>query len=76
MKMRKLRCEHNCHLCKKEFLGRCHGDQYGKDVSIDDTPVCSGYVYNGTEKHLKEIMCAESLGVKNLYYDEEEIQNV
>ena len=29
------RCEHNCHLCKKEWLGRCFGSKhYGMDVSM------------------------------------------
>lgn len=29
------RCEHNCHLCKKEWLGRCFGSKhYGVDVSM------------------------------------------
>ena len=49
------RCEHNCHLCKNEWLGRCFGKHYGKDVSIDDMPICDGYVYGGSEEHLKEI---------------------
>lgn len=27
------RCEHNCHLCKNEWLGRCFGSKhYGMDV--------------------------------------------
>lgn len=49
------RCEHNCHLCKNELLGRCLGKHYGKDVSIDDMPVCDEYIYGGSEEHLKEI---------------------
>ena len=49
------RCEHNCHLCKKEWLGRCFGKHYGKDVSVDDTPVCDEYVYGGSKEHLEEI---------------------
>lgn len=65
----KIRCEHNCHLCKKEWLGRCHGDHYGKDISVTDTPVCDGYEYGGSEQHLKEIECAQNLGVKYIYID-------
>lgn len=49
------RCEHNCHLCKKEWLGRCFGKFYGKDVSVDDMPICEEYVYGGSEEHLVEI---------------------
>lgn len=49
------RCEHNCLLCKNEWLGRCFGKYYGKDVSMDNMPVCDEYVYGGTEEHLKEI---------------------
>lgn len=26
---------HNCQLCRKEWLGRCFGKKYGKDVSVD-----------------------------------------
>ena len=30
------RCEHNCHLCKNEWLGRCFGSKhYGLDVSME-----------------------------------------
>lgn len=72
--MAKIRCEHNCHLCKKEYLGRCVGKYYGKDVSIGrdyktesatnatDLPVCDEYEYGGTDKHLKEIEEAERQG--------------
>lgn len=29
------RCEHNCHLCEKEWLGRCFGTKhYGMSVSM------------------------------------------
>lgn len=49
------RCEHNCHLCKKEWLGRCCGEYYGKDISVDDIPICDEYVYGGLEEHLREI---------------------
>lgn len=50
------RCEHNCHLCKNEWLGRCFGSKhYGKDVSLSDVPICDEYVYGGSEEHLKEI---------------------
>ena len=49
------RCEHNCHLCKKEWLGRCFGKHYGKDVSVDDLPICEEYIYGGSEEHLIEI---------------------
>lgn len=70
----KVRCEHNCHLCKKEYLGRCVGKYYGKNVSIGrdyktesvanvtDLPVCDEYEYGGTDEHLKEIEEAESQG--------------
>lgn len=31
-----MRAEHNCHLCKKEWLGRCLGSKhYGMDVSME-----------------------------------------
>lgn len=50
-----MRAEHNCHLCKKEWLGRCMGKHYGKDVSIDDTPVCDEYEYGGSQEQLKAI---------------------
>lgn len=31
-----IRAEHNCHLCKKEWLGRCFGSKhYGMDVSME-----------------------------------------
>lgn len=47
---------HNCHLCKKEWLGRCFGSKhYGKDVSVDDTPVCEEYEFGGSAERLKEI---------------------
>lgn len=59
------RCEHNCHLCKNEWLGRCYGRiHYGKDVSLEgetDVPICEEYIYGGSEEHLKEIEAAESL---------------
>lgn len=71
----KIRCEHNCHLCKKEWLGRCFGSKnHGKDVSVGrdyktesadeatDLPVCEEYEYGGTPEHLKEIEEAEKLG--------------
>lgn len=30
------RYEHNCHLCKKEWIGRCFGSKhYGMDVSME-----------------------------------------
>lgn len=72
--MAKTRCEHNCHLCKKEWLGRCMGKYYGKDVSVGrdfltenaeeatDLPICDEYEYGGSESHLKEIEEAESCG--------------
>ena len=71
--MRKIRCEHNCHLCKNEWLGRCHGKHYGKDISVEgtDIPVCDEYVYGGSEDHLKEIECATRLGVRYIYIDVE-----
>ncbi|MDO5540589.1 MAG: hypothetical protein Q4F83_11055 [Eubacteriales bacterium] len=47
---------HNCHLCKKEWIGRCFDRKhYGKDVSVDDTPICSEYEFGGTEERLREI---------------------
>lgn len=46
---------HNCHLCKKEWLGRCLVKHYGKDVSADDTPVCDEYEFGGSTERLKEI---------------------
>ena len=49
------RCEHNCHLCKNEWLGRCFGKYHGKDVSVDDLPICEEYIYGGSEEHLIEI---------------------
>lgn len=64
------RCEHNCHLCKNEWLGRCYGsNNYGMDVSMEgdreenmknfgyggDMPICKEYIYGGTTEHLKEI---------------------
>jgi hypothetical protein len=67
--MTEIRCEHNCHLCKKEWLGRCFGKHYGKDVSLSgetDLPICDEYIYGGTKEHLEEIEKAESLGVKYL----------
>lgn len=31
-----MRAEHNCHLCKKEWLGRClEPKHYGMSVSMD-----------------------------------------
>ena len=31
-----MRAEHNCHLCKKEWLGRCFGSKhYGMSVSME-----------------------------------------
>lgn len=34
--MSKVRAEHNCKLCKNEWLGRCLGEKhYGEDVSLD-----------------------------------------
>jgi len=49
------RCEHNCHLCKNEWLGRCFGKYHGKDVSVEDMPICEEYIYGGIEDHLREI---------------------
>ena len=72
--MVKVRCEHNCHLCKSEWLGRCYGKLYGKDVSMGrdyetesaenatDLPVCDEYNYGGSEEHLREIEEAEKQG--------------
>lgn len=61
------RCEHNCHLCKKEWLGRCFGSQhYGEDVSVKDLPICNEYEYGGSLEHLDEIRKAMELGVTHL----------
>lgn len=49
--------KHNCQLCGKEFLGRCHcdkTDRFGKDVSMKNTP-CEYYDFKGTDKRLKKI---------------------
>lgn len=61
-----MRAEHNCHLCKKEWLGRCFGKYNGKDISVDDTPVCDGYKFGGSEEKLEAIQYAESIGVTEL----------
>lgn len=45
---------HNCQLCKKEWLGRCFGKKYGKDVSVDNEP-CKCYEFDGSKERLKEI---------------------
>ena len=58
-----MRAEHNCHLCKKEWLGRCFGKYHGKDVSVNDTPVCDEYKFGGSEEKLEANNKAESLGV-------------
>lgn len=39
---------------RKEWLGRCFGKKYGKDVSIDNEP-CKCYEFGGSEERLKEI---------------------
>lgn len=46
--------KHNCQLCKFEWLGRCMGQHYGADVSVDNEP-CAYYVFGGSEERLKEI---------------------
>ena len=61
-----IRAEHNCHLCKKEWLGRCFGSKYGEDVSVNDTPVCDSYEFGGSDDKLKLIVYAQSIGVKEL----------
>ena len=66
------RCEHNCHLCKNEWLGRCGVD--GKDVSVNDKPICEKYNYGGTALHLKEIHYAEKIGVNEL--NDEQLKEV
>lgn len=38
----------------KEWLGRCFGKKYGKDVSVDNEP-CKCYEFGGSEERLKEI---------------------
>lgn len=45
---------HNCQLCRKEWLGRCFGKKYEKDVSVDNEP-CKYYEFGGSEERLKEI---------------------
>ena len=45
---------HNCQLFRKEWLGRCFGKKYGKDVSVDNEP-CKCYEFGGSEERLKEI---------------------
>jgi len=48
---------HNCQLCKNEFCGRCFCVKYyGMDVSVENTPVCEQYHFNGTPERLKEII--------------------
>ena len=48
---------HNCQLCKNEFRGRCFCVKYyGMDVSVENTPVCEQYHFNGTPERLKEII--------------------
>ena len=69
-----IRAEHNCHLCKKEWLGRCHGLHYGNDVSVHDTPVCNDYEFGASDDKLKLIEYAESIGVKEL--TEEQVQEI
>ena len=62
-----MRAEHNCHLCKKEWLGRCFGSHhYGLDVSVDDTPVCDQYEFGGSQEKLEAIEKAEALGLTEL----------
>ncbi len=46
--------KHNCQLCKKEWLGRCLGSHYGKDVSVDNEP-CEDYDFGGSAERLAEI---------------------
>ena len=45
---------HNCQLCNKEWLGRCLGKHYGKDVSVNNKP-CDCYEFGGSKERLKEI---------------------
>lgn len=42
------------------------GKHYGKDVSIDDTPVCDEYEFGGSPEKLEAIRKAEALGVTEL----------
>lgn len=44
---------HNCQLCRKEWLGRCFGKKYGKDVSVDNEP-CKCYEFGGSKERIKE----------------------
>lgn len=46
--------KHNCQLCRKEWLGRCFGKKYGKDVSVNNQP-CKCYEFGGTQERLAEI---------------------
>lgn len=57
--------EHNCFLCKNEWLGRCFGSKhFGKDVSMNDKSICDEYDYGGSDEILAEIegqdICAAS----------------
>ncbi len=45
---------HNCQLCQSEWLGRCLGEHYGADVSVDNEP-CNHYKFAGSPERLKEI---------------------
>ena len=46
----------------KDVFGKYHG----KDISVDDTPVCDKYEFGGSEEKLEAINKAESLGVIEL----------
>jgi len=61
---------HNCQLCKKEWLGRCFGKKYGKDVSVDNEP-CKCYKFGGSKERLKEI----ENNMKWRFQKEDEIMN-
>ena len=66
------RCEHNCLLCKNEYLGRCMNN--GEFVTGENKLVCNDYIYWGSSLHLKEIIYAEKLGLKEL--NEEQLELV
>lgn len=81
-----MRAEHNCRLCRNEWLGRCFSDKlHGKDVSMNgdrykneygsgDLPICDDYIYGGSEEHLKRIQYAQSIGVTEL--TDEQVKNI
>ena len=65
---------HNCQLCKKEWLGRCFGNHYGQDVSMNNEP-CAGYEFGGTAERLQEIKNRENTLCKRLEELEKMVSN-